>query len=166
MGPFTGIRLKRSKKLKWGDIFLPSSGGKPLWGGATIGQFLSGELRNVKNYQSSSTKKGESPSRFSLIPKSRKHEIGFLSPQAWHLSWLRQGEKSDQFLILRSLLSAGWYKDALEVISLFLGLCLYWQHADAPVPPQNIMRLRKLSEPQFPHLFHDTDDIFGGHHKD
>lgn len=85
MGPITRIRLKRSKKWKQGDIFLPSSGGKPMWGEAAIGQVLLGDLRNAKNYQSSSTKKGESPSRFNPIPKSRKHETGFLLPQAWHL---------------------------------------------------------------------------------
>lgn len=43
-----------------------------MWDGATIGQVLSGELNNMKKGQSSSTTKGESPSRFSLIPKSRK----------------------------------------------------------------------------------------------
>lgn len=52
----------------------------------TIGQVLPGELRNVKNYQNSFTQKGESFSRFSLISKSRKHEIGFFSPQSWHLN--------------------------------------------------------------------------------
>ena len=36
MGPLTEIRLNRSKKWEWGDIFLPSSEGKPVWGGAAI----------------------------------------------------------------------------------------------------------------------------------